>query len=120
MLYGEQVESRQIDLTKTIADLQIDDVEGILPVEQKATVQDIISARSGVYHPEGYPGGMQQYAPERGSVTPGTYWLYSNWDFNVTGYISEQETDKNIYNEVERQLAIPLNMQDWQRSLQNK
>jgi len=120
MLYGEYVENGEIDLSKSIADLQIDDVEGILPVEQKATVQDIISARSGVYHPEGYPGGMQQYAPERGSVTPGSYWLYSNWDFNVAGYIFEQETNKNIYNEVERQLAIPLNMQDWQRSLQNK
>ena len=120
ILYGEYVESGQINLTKTIADLQIDDVEGILPVEQKATVQDIISARSGVYHPEGYPGGMQQYAPQRGSVTPGSYWLYSNWDFNVAGFIFEEETGKNIYDEVERQLAHPLNMQDWQRSLQNK
>lgn len=120
MLYGEYVENGQIDLTKTIADLQIDDVEGILPIEQDASVQDIISARSGVFHPEGYPGGMQQYAPERGSVEPGTYWLYSNWDFNVAGYIFEEQTGKNIYDEVERQLAIPLNMQDWQRSLQNK
>lgn len=120
MLYGKYVENGQIDLDKTIADLDIDDVEGILPREQSATVQDIISARSGVYHPEGYPGGMQQYAPERGSVDPGSYWLYSNWDFNVAGYIFERETGKNIYDEVERQLALPLNMQDWQRSLQNK
>lgn len=120
MLYGEYVERGQIDLSKTIAELAIDDVEGILPSEKKAMIQDIISARSGVFHPEGYPGGMQQYAPERGSVEPGTYWLYSNWDFNVAGYIFEEETGKNIYDEVERQLAIPLNMQDWQRSLQNK
>jgi len=120
MLYGEYVENGEIDLSKSIADLQIDDVEGILPIEQQASVQDIISARSGVYHPEGYPGGMQQFAPERGSVEPGTRWLYSNWDFNVAGYIFEKETGKNIYDEVERQLAIPLNMQDWQRSLQNK
>ena len=120
MLYGKYVENGTISLEKTIKELGIDDVEGILPVEQQATVKDLISARSGVYHPEGYPGGMQQFAPERGSVQPGEYWLYSNWDFNVAGFVFEQETEKNIYDEVQDQLAIPLNMQDWNRSLQQK
>ncbi len=120
MLYGKYVESGTINLDKTIEELGIDDVEGILPVEKKARVQDIISARSGIYHPEGYPGGMQQFAPERGSVEPGSFWLYSNWDFNVAGYIFEQETQKNIYDEVESQLAIPMNFQDWNRSIQHK
>lgn len=120
MLCGQYVEDGTIRLDKTIKELGIDDVEGILPIEETATVRDIISARSGVYHPEGYPGGMQEYAPERGSVKPGSHWLYSNWDFNVAGYIFEQETGKNIYDEVERQLANPLGMQDWDRSLQHK
>lgn len=120
MLYGPYVEDGTIRLNKTIKELGIDDVEGILPIEQTATVQDIISARSGVYHPEGYPGGMQEYAPKRGSVKPGSYWLYSNWDFNVAGYIFEKETGRNIYDEVERQLANPLHMQDWDRSMQQK
>ncbi len=120
MLYGKYVDNGTIQLDHTIADLGIGDVEGILPIEKGATVKDLISARSGVYHPEGYPGGMQQFAPDRGSVKPGDYWLYSNWDFNVAGYIFEQETNKNIYDEVEAQLAVPLNMQDWDRSLQKK
>lgn len=120
MLYGKYVENGTIDLNKTIEQLGIDDVEGILPIEQKATIKDLISARSGVYHPEGYSGGMQEFAPKRGSVEPGQYWLYSNWDFNVAGFVFEQETQKNIYNEVEKQLAIPLGMQDWNRSLQVK
>lgn len=120
MLYGKYVEDGTIDLDKTIEALNIDDVEGILPAEQKATIRDLISARSGIYHPEGYPGGMQQFAPERGSVQPGEYWLYSNWDFNVAGYVFEKETGRNIYDEVEAQLAIPLGMEDWDRSLQQK
>lgn len=120
MLYGKYVDSGIIDLNKTVKELNIDDVDGLLPEEKKATIQEIISARSGVYHKEGYPGGMQKYAPERGSVKHGSYWLYSNWDFNVAGYIFEQETGKNIYDEVESQLAIPLNMQNWHRSLQKK
>lgn len=120
ILYGKYVEDGTINLNKTVEQLGIDDVEGILPQEKSATVQDIISARSGIFHPEGYPGGMQEYAPKRGSVKPGSYWLYSNWDFNVAGYIFEEETGKNIYDEVESQLAKPLDMQDWDRSLQKK
>lgn len=120
MLYGKYVEDGTIDLNKTINELGIDDVDGLLPEEKKATIQEIISARSGVYHKEGYPGGMQQYAPPRGSVKHGSYWLYSNWDFNVAGYIFETETGKNIYDEVESQLAKPLHMQDWKRELQKK
>lgn len=120
MIFGKYVENGTIDLNKTIKQLGINDVEGILPIEHKATIKDLISARSGVYHPEGYGGGMQQFAPKRGSVEPGKYWLYSNWDFNVAGFVFEQETHKNIYDEVEKQLVIPLGMQDWNRSLQVK
>ncbi|MDU8885784.1 serine hydrolase [Yeosuana sp. MJ-SS3] len=120
MLYGKYVNNGQIDLNKTLLELEIDDVQGLKDIEKKATIKDLISARSGVYHPEGYPGGMQQFAPERGSVKPGSYWLYSNWDFNTAGFIFEQETNKNIYDVVETQLAIPLKMQDWKRELQKK
>ena len=120
MLYGKYVTNGHIDLNKTIEELGIDDVDGILPIEKKATIEDLISARSGVYHPEGYPGGVAQFAPKRGSVKPGSYWLYNNWDFNVAGFVFEQEAGRNIYDEIEDQLAIPINMQDWDRSLQKK
>ncbi len=119
MLYGKYVENGQIDLNKNIRKLGIDDVAGLLPIEKKATIEDLISARSGVYHLEGYSGGPK-FAPKRGSVKPGSYWLYNNWDFNVAGFVFEQETGKNIYDEIEDQLAIPINMQDWNRSLQKK
>jgi CubicO group peptidase (beta-lactamase class C family) len=100
--------------------MNIDDVGGLLSVEKEATVEDIISARSGVFHQASYPGDFMAFAPERGSVKHGEYWLYSNWDFNVAGHIFEKETQKNIYDEVERELAIPLHMNDWKRSLQEK
>lgn len=120
MLYGKYIENGTIDLNKTIEQLKITDVQPLLPSEKEASIQDLISARSGIYHPEGYAGGMQKYAPARGSVKAGSYWLYNNWDFNVAGHILEQETGKNIYDEVEQQLAIPLQMQDWNKSLQKK
>ncbi|MDR3713162.1 MAG: serine hydrolase [Puia sp.] len=120
MIYGEHVKSGEIDLNKSLKDLGIDDVGGLLPVEKEATVKDIISARSGVFHPASYLGDYLAYAPKRGSVMPGKYWLYSNWDFNMAGYIFEKETRRNIYDEVERILVLPLHMQDWNRSLQHK
>ena len=120
MLYGEHIRSGEISLEETLRNLGIDDVGGLLPEEKEATVKDIISARSGVFHEASYPGDYLEFAPKRGSVKHGQYWLYSNWDFNVAGYIFEKETHKNIYDEVERILARPLHMQDWDRSLQHK
>ncbi len=120
MLYGRYVKNGKIDLDKTLNDLEIDDVTKLLPLEKNATIKDLISARSGVYLTGSNKGDAREFAPKRGSVRPGDYWLYSNWDFNTAGYIFEKESGKNIYDEIENQLAIPLEMQDWDRTLQKK
>jgi CubicO group peptidase (beta-lactamase class C family) len=114
MLYGKYVENGTIDLNATLGDLKIDDIGGILPSEKKATVQDLLSARSAVFKPSGVRN------LKRGSHEHGTYWLYNNWDFNTYGHIFELKTKNNIYDELESQLAIPLNFQDWDRSAQHK
>ena len=101
MLYGKFVKSGKINLNKSLNDLKIDDVGGLLPIEKEAKIKDILEARSGVFHQASYPGDFLDLAPKRGSVKAGSYWLYSNWDFNVAGYIFEQETGKTIYGEIE-------------------
>ena len=50
MLYGIEIERGHIDTSKTLAQLAIDDVGGLLPREKEATIQDLLGARSGVYH----------------------------------------------------------------------
>lgn len=120
MLYGYWVENGIIDLEKTLADLGMDDIGGLLPVEKQATVHHLVTARSGVYHPASYSGDDLSEAPPRGSQEPGTYMLYSNWDFNAAGYTFELMTGRNIYDEIQAQLAIPLQMEDWDRSAQHK
>lgn len=120
LLFGKYVENGTINLNKTLGELGINDVSELLPIEKKATIKDIISARSGVYLNGSNGGDFRRFAPKRGSVTPDSHWLYSNWDFNVAGYIFEQETKHNIYDDIESQLVIPLQMQDWDRSLQIK
>jgi CubicO group peptidase (beta-lactamase class C family) len=120
MLYGKYVENGDINLDETLNELGIQDVKEMLPIEKEATIKDLISARSGIYLTGSNGGDLRDYAPERGTKEPGSYWLYSNYDFNLAGYIFEKETGKNIYDDVEDQLAIPLGMQDWDRSLQRK
>lgn len=120
MLYGYWVANGTIRLDTTLEQLGIDDVGGLLPIEKKATIEHVITARSGVFHPASYSGDDLAEAPARGSQIPGAYMLYSNWDFNVAGFIFEQLTKRNIYDEVQSQLAVPLQFEDWDRRIQQK
>ncbi len=120
MLYGYWVENGTIDLERTMAELGVDDVGGLLEIEKRATIHHLITARSGVYHPASNGGDNLADAPERGSQEPGTYMLYSNWDFNAAGAVFEMLTGRDIYDEIQSQLAGPLQFQDWDRSAQRK
>jgi len=120
MLYGYWVENGTIKLNTTLEALGIDDIGGLLPIEKQATIQNLITARSGVYHPASYPGDDLAKAPPRGSQKPGTYMLYSNWDFNAAGAVFEQLTGRSIYDELQAQIAIPIQFEDWNRSVQHK
>ncbi|WP_419943165.1 serine hydrolase domain-containing protein [Candidatus Palauibacter sp.] len=120
MLYGNYVEDGTIDLELTLEDLGMDDVQGLLPIEKRARVLDLVTARSGVYHPASNAGDNLADAPPRGSQEPGTYYLYSNWDFNASGAVFEQLTGRNIYDALETDLALPIGFEDWDRSIHRK
>ena len=140
MLYGPYVASGKIRLDATLKDLGMSDVGGLLPIEERAKIIDLITARSGVYHPntQGFgllyelrfsacPGvshpvaaGDDLSTPKRGSKEPGAFWLYNNWDFNTAGAIFERMTGKNIYDALRDDLAIPIGMQDFDRERQQK
>jgi CubicO group peptidase (beta-lactamase class C family) len=120
MLYGPFVANGKINLDKSVRELGLDDVGGLLPTEKDATIRNLLTARSGVYHPASNEGDQSAMAPKRGSVKPGSFFLYNNWDFNAAGYILEKETGQNIYDIIDSVLAKPLSMQDWDRSLQKK
>lgn len=120
MLYGYWVENGTIDLETTLEELGFDDIGGLLPIEKQARIHDLITARSGVYHLASYSGDDLSEAPPRGSQEPGSYMLYSNWDFNAAGAVFEHLTKRDIYDELQAQLAIPLQFEDWDRSAQSK
>jgi CubicO group peptidase (beta-lactamase class C family) len=117
MLYGKYMLNGTIDLDKTMADLGIDEVDGLLPIEKTAQVRDLLIASSGVYHPTGSPGDDPN-SPPRGSKQPGTFFHYNNWDFNVLGTIFEKATGKKIFAALDEELAKPLQFQDFDLSRQ--
>ena len=115
-LYGIHVEEGNIELSKTMDDLGIDDKPPSLSeLEKTATVKMLLKARSGIYHEAALESaGMKADRPERHSHSPGTFWYYNNWDFNALGTIFEQETGKKIFEEFKDRIADPIGMEDFQ------
>src|SRR5262245_7068222 len=70
ILFGKYVENGKIQLDKTMRELEFTDVGGLSPREQEATIEHLISARSGVYHPASNPGDFTGSAPPRNSQRP--------------------------------------------------
>ncbi len=120
MIFGNYVANGKVKLEKSLAELGITDHGGLTPKELEATIADLLSARSGVYHPASNSGDNLANAPPRGSQKHGKYFLYSNWDFNALGTIFEKETGRNIYDALETDLARPIKMQDFKRDAQKK
>ena len=117
-LIGIHVEEGHIDLSKTLKEMGIDDNEpSLTETEKQATVGDLIKARSGIYHPALFEHPiMKAMRPERHSHAPGTFYYYNNWDFNALGTIFEQETGTKIFEEFDRRIAKPLQMEDFKVS----
>lgn len=126
MMFGKPVAAGKIRLDQTMAELGIDDVQGLMPEEKTATVADLLGARSGVYHPAanaactGCGSTMGDPPGPRGSVPHGTHFLYNNWDFNALGTIFERATGKNIYDAFAEDFAGPMQLQDFDRAQQRK
>jgi CubicO group peptidase (beta-lactamase class C family) len=113
-LIGIYAATGDIDIAKTIGELGIDDKEPALSsAEKKATVADLLTSRSGIYHRASYePRSMAGSRPERGSHPPGTHFFYNNWDFNALGTIFEQQSGLTVFDAFNRHLAGPLGLQD--------
>lgn len=101
-------------LSRTLQQLGIDDKLGLSGTEKAATVFDLLTARSGIYHPAGYETPwMRSIKPARHSQAPGVTWCYNNWDFNALGTIYTRLSGRGIHEAFLEDLAKPLGMQDF-------
>jgi CubicO group peptidase (beta-lactamase class C family) len=113
VLYGPAIADGTIRLDATLDELGIDDIGGLLPQERRATVRDLLTSSSGVYHPPATVAGPERDAPARGSQPPGALFHYNNWDFNALGTIFERRTGRSVFDALAENLAAPLGFQDF-------
>jgi len=117
-LYGIYSDNGVIDLQKTLADLNIDDITPLTRIEKQATVEHLLQSRSGIYlRAMGDGSSMIANKPVRGSDAPGEHYHYNNWGFNALGTIFEQETGKGIFSAFKEKIADPIGMEDFTLSL---
>jgi len=117
-LYGIHVDSGNIDINKTLAELEIDDVTPLTKAEKQAEIIHLLRSRSGIYlNALGEGPGMRAMRPKRGSHAPDEYYYYNNWGFNALGTIFEKETGKKIFEEFKEKIADPISMQDFSLDL---
>ena len=117
MLFGIARDRKQMPLDRTLADLGIDDNQGLSPTEKTATIRNLISARSCIYHQAAYETKEQiGRRPERHSCRPGERWFYNNWDFNALGTIYQTVAGKTLFDAFESDIAGPLQLEHFRKS----
>ena len=114
-LYGIYSAEGVIDVNQTLEQLGVNDSpDSLTRAERQARVVDLLRARSGVYHAVDFETDYQKKTrPARGSHSPGTFWFYNNWDFNVLGSIFEKKTGLKIGDAFAQRIAKPIGMQDF-------
>lgn len=116
-LIGIYENEGKINVSSTLEELKIDDIQKLTHTEKQAKVSDLLKARSGVYHPAAYETkSMKKRRPARGSHLPNTFYYYNNWDFNTLGTIFEQETSEKIFVAFNNRIATPIKMNDFSAS----
>jgi len=113
ILFGIQVDAGTVSLDATLDEFGVDDVGGLLPIERTARLRDLLTSRSGVYHPPSSPGSDEAAFPSRGTKAPGQYFLYNNWDFNAAGAIFEKASGLTVFEAFQKHLAGPLGFDDY-------
>lgn len=111
-MIGVAVDDRDIAPDATLKQLGVTDIGGLSQLEERATVHDLLTSRSGVFHRAAYETtGMEEKRPARGSHPPGAFWYYNNWDFNTLATIFNKQTGKDFFEEFHDRIAAPLQME---------
>ena len=95
-MYGLYVDKGVLNLQQNLAEMGIDDSPiPLTKLEKTATIEQLLSSRSGIYLPAAYEWPTRK--PQRGKFKPGENWFYpNNWDYNTLLSIFEKVTEKKI------------------------
>ncbi len=114
-MFGNYVQDITINIDHTVEDIGIDDDPPLTDLERSATIRDLLKSRSGIYHDALYESQtMKDLKPTGLIVQPGTFWYYNNWDFNALGTIFMQQTGKDFFEALEKDIAKPISMEQFE------
>ena len=111
-LYGIAVDRGMIDLELTLDSLGVE--EGNPPLsglERTARIEDLLTSRSGVYHPSIMDANGPY--PEPGTHAPNQTFVYNNWSFNAAGILFEHLVGLTIGEAFQEWIAVPTGMEDF-------
>ena len=116
LLFGNPAASGTIDLSARIGDLGVEDLGGLLASEKRATVEQLLTGRSGVYHPSAFLWDPET-TPPRGTREPGTSFFGHQWGALAACGVYEALTGRDFHRAVEEDLGEPLGLRDyrWRR-----
>jgi CubicO group peptidase (beta-lactamase class C family) len=113
-LLAAPVADGRLRLDVTLAELGVDDRTPLTAEERSATLEHLLSSRSGVYIPAARENsGHRKRRPERGSHPPGSFYYYNNWDFNVLGVVYRDRVAADVGGAFAREIAAPLQMEQY-------
>jgi hypothetical protein len=103
----------RFDAEKTLAAVGIDEVPPLSPREGRACLADLLRARSGIYRYAAY----EAVPPQRpaNAEEPGSRFYHSGWNINALAAIFERLAGEDLFSVFEREIALPLGMQDFRR-----
>jgi CubicO group peptidase (beta-lactamase class C family) len=113
-LIGIAVDRGLLDIGLPVGSFELPEGGKLNEVERRATVRELMMARSGIYLRAAHetPATMWK-RPRRNAYAPGEHWYYNNWDFNALGVIFEQSAGLGIGVAFHRWIAVPLGMRDF-------
>lgn len=113
-LMGIAVDRDLLDIGRPVGSFDLPEGGKLNEVERRATVRELMMARSGIYlrAARETPATMWR-RPRRNAHAPGEHWYYNNWDFNAVGVLFEQSTGLGIGVAFRRWIAVPIGMRDF-------
>lgn len=111
-LYGIAVDRGLIDINRTLGEMGVEEVgRPLTQVERSARLVDLLTSRSGIYHPS-IKDDNGPY-PEPGTHRPDEAFIYNNWSFNAAGGMFERLTGLSLGEAFKTWIAEPTGMEDF-------
>ena len=114
LMIGTEIDGGRLNLGQTLRDLDVDDKPPLTNSEKSASIRDLLTSRSGVYHAAAFETRrMRDERPDRGSATPGEKWFYNNWDFNTLVSIFNLSSSQDFFEAFKARVADSIGMESF-------